>query len=115
MGDSGFSISHTVDGDFSIAVITGQIDSNNATEIASGLRDVAARASRGLVVDLAALSYLTSAGFRVLLIVQDEVEEKGASLALCNLNETVRDLFDMGGLSDVFAIFNSLEDARAQI
>ncbi len=114
MSEQAFALSQTRDDDLVVVQIAGQIDSTNAAELGERLRSVALDGLRAMVLDLGKLAYLTSAGFRTLLIAQDEVADRGAALALCNLNDTVRDLFEMGGLADVFEIFGSLDEVRAK-
>jgi anti-anti-sigma factor len=66
-----------------------------------------------VLVDLSNLLYLTSAGFRALLMATDEAEQRSAWFALCGMTATVRDLFEMGGLASVFTIFDSRREAVA--
>jgi anti-anti-sigma factor len=67
------------------------------------------------LVDLDAVLYLTSAAFRALLIAAHEAEQRTVSLALCNLGGHVRELFEISGLLEVFAIYNSREEALQQL
>ncbi|MBR1660448.1 MAG: STAS domain-containing protein [Oscillospiraceae bacterium] len=57
-----------------------------------------------LRLDLAELSYLSSAGLRVLLSLLQDMEDRNGKMELCNVNESVRDVFDITGLLDVLTI-----------
>jgi anti-anti-sigma factor len=70
---------------------------------------------KSILVDLDAVLYLTSAAFRALLVAAHEAEHGTASLALCNLGGHVRELFEMGGLLEIFAIHNSREEALQKL
>ena len=66
---------------------------------------------KNIVLDFSSVLYLTSAAFRVLLVATDEAERNAAKFVLCSLGGHVRDLFEMGGLLDVFTIQPSRAEA----
>jgi anti-anti-sigma factor len=49
------------------------------------------------VIDLANVAYMSSAGFRSLLIVGKTVEQTAGQLALCGVSGEIKRLFDIGG------------------
>lgn len=100
----GLTIDETLSGQTANIALAGRIDSGNAPYITEHLGRIAKGGHIHLVLDLTALDYLTSAGFRTLLIVSDVAEDIGGSLTLTNLNAEVRDLFDLSGLSQAFHI-----------
>ena len=91
--------------------VVGRIDSSNAAQLTEKVREITSGQPQRVVLDFAELMYLTSAGFRALLIASDDVGETNGSLALCNVNGDVRELFEMGGMLDVFTIFDTREAA----
>ena len=92
-------------------LVKGRIDRATAATFAERLESfVAAPASR-LVVDFGELEYISSAGFRVLLVAAKRAEECGSRLVLCGLSGKVRQLFDLGGFLDLFTIAASRDDA----
>ena len=97
-----------------VVTLHGRIDSGNAGALAKRLQSVVAESGIDLVLDLAKLDYLTSAGFRVLLIISDDLEAQNNVLRLCHVNDDVRELFEMGGMLDVFSVYNTLEQALNQ-
>ncbi|MBG6164826.1 anti-anti-sigma factor [Labrenzia sp. EL_195] len=94
-----------------IASIEGRIDSSNATKLTEYLTQVIAERGPTMILDLKDLSYLTSAGFRAMLITTDEAEEKGGALTLCNVSPDMKELFEMGGMIDVFVIHENIDAA----
>ncbi len=68
-----------------------------------------------VLIDLAAVKYLTSAAFRVLLVANGSLKEKNGQLALCGVTGHVRELFEMGGLLQSFTIFPSREEAFSKL
>jgi anti-anti-sigma factor len=59
--------------------------------------------------------YLTSAAFRALLVANRDIAAKNGRLGLCGLNGQVRELFEIGGLLDLFKIYPSREDAFSSL
>ena len=56
-----------------------------------------------LVLDFAELSYLSSAGLRVLLAAQKVMNRQG-SMVVKNVNETIMEIFEITGFADVLNI-----------
>ena len=56
-----------------------------------------------LTFDLSKLIYLSSAGLRVLMNVQNIMHTQG-KMRITNVNEDIMDIFDMTGLTDIFKI-----------
>jgi len=117
MADTTLSITETLNiteetiNGFCVVCVNGRIDSSNAGSLTENLNALIAAGTGNLLLDLAQLAYLTSAGFRAMLIVSDEAEKHGGSLALCNVSGDVRELFEMGGMLDVFVIHDSRDKA----
>lgn len=57
-----------------------------------------------LVWDFEKLTYISSAGIRVLLIAQKAMNRKGGSMKVINSNEDVKEVFDVTGCYEVFTI-----------
>jgi anti-anti-sigma factor len=112
---SGLSIGQTRDGGVCIVTLSGRIDSTNANDVRGVLTHLISSGETSILVDLGAVLYLTSAAFRALLVATDEAERRSANFALCNLAGHVRELFEMGGLLDVFVVHNSREEALKQL
>ncbi len=56
-----------------------------------------------LVMDLEKLEYISSAGLRVFLAMQQIMSKQG-EMIVRNVNETVMDVFDITGFADVLTI-----------
>ena len=50
-----------------------------------------------VVVDMEKLKYITSAGLRVILFIQQEMEDIGGSLTVCNVNDDIMEVFNFSG------------------
>jgi anti-anti-sigma factor len=109
------SIGQTRTGDVSVVTLSGRIDSTNADDVRAVLTRLISSGEKSMLVDLGAVLYLTSAAFRALLVAGDAAEGQAANFALCGVGGHVRELFEMAGLLDVFAIHNSREEALKQL
>ena len=112
---SALSIGQTRAGNVCVVTLSGRIDSTNANDLLSELTRLISSGERSILVDLGSVLYLTSAAFRALLIATDQAARQAANLALCSLAGHVRELFEMGGLLDVFTIHSSREDGLKQL
>jgi anti-anti-sigma factor len=98
-----------------VIALAGRIDSTNAEELTARLKAVLAADQQPVLVDLARVIYLTSAAFRALLVATHEAERRDVPFALCGASAQVRELFDMGGLLDAFAMYESREEALGKL
>lgn len=56
-----------------------------------------------LIIDMAKLSYLSSAGLRVLLALQKRMNKQG-EMKLLNVNEMIMEVFEVTGFADILTI-----------
>ncbi len=98
-------------GDVTILEVKGRIDSTTAPVLGKTLIASLTTPQRRLILDLRQLEYISSAGFRVLLLAARRAEEAGARFVLCSVTGKVRRLFDLGGFLDLFLISGSREEA----
>jgi len=109
------SIGETHAGNVCIVTLSGRIDSSNANDVMAELTRLISSGEKSILVDLSAVLYLTSAAFRALLVATGKAKQQAANFALCSLAGQVRELFEMGGLLEFFAIHNSREEALKQL
>jgi anti-anti-sigma factor len=113
MGTNIIEIAELKSGEVCVLAVTGRIDSSNAEQLSARAAQVFAQGAKNLVIDLGQVLYLTSAAFRVLLVASDEAERSACRFALCSVAGQVRELFEMGGLLDVFTIHATRAEAMA--
>ena len=102
-------------GDVLILEVKGRIDSATAPALGERLTALLTGAGRRLVLDLAQLEYISSAGFRVLLLAGKRADAGESRLVLCGVSGKVRQLFDIGGFLDLFSITTSREEGIASV
>ena len=95
--------SKTLDGNKLTVALDGRIDTLTApqleTELAPLLGGVTA-----LVLDLAQVAYISSAGLRVLLSTHKKMLAAGGALTIANAVPAVREVFDITGFSDILTL-----------
>ncbi len=81
--------------------LTGRLDTITAPQLEKELDDLSG--IEKLVLDFAGLEYLSSAGLRVLLAAQKTMNKQG-EMIVRNVNETISDIFEVTGFSDILTI-----------
>lgn len=89
----------------------GRIDSASAGAFGDRLSALVLGGATRLVIDLKSVAYLTSAGFRALLITAKQIDNAKGKLVLCGVNPDVMRLFQMGGFTEIFSIVGGREEA----
>ena len=82
--------------------LTGRLDTLNAPKLEAELRE-SLQGIEHLVLDFAGLDYLSSAGLRVLLGAQKQMNKQG-DMVVRHVNETIADIFDVTGFVDILTI-----------
>lgn len=82
--------------------IIGRLDTTTAPQLEEAVVAATAEAKE-LVLDCAELAYVSSAGLRVILKAQKLMNRKG-TLKLTHVNETVMEVLDITGFSDILTI-----------
>jgi anti-sigma B factor antagonist len=96
------------------ATVAGNIDGQSAPGLQNQLLDALTSATSA-VLDVSQVAYMSSAGFRMLLLVYRSLAIKGGRLALVGLSDEIRDTMSMTGFLDFFVLSQSLEEAIEQV
>ncbi len=83
--------------------LEGRLDTNTAPEFQAELEPMLESITK-LTLDCEKLDYISSAGLRVLLTFQQELEEQGKTMELYHVNDIIRDVFDVTGFLDILTI-----------
>jgi stage II sporulation protein AA (anti-sigma F factor antagonist) len=82
----------------------GRIDSTTSDTLETRLRELDRGGDRRVVVDLAGVDYISSAGLRVMLTLAKRTRDRSGALALCGLEDAVRHVFELAGFLPLFAV-----------
>lgn len=97
--------------DVYIIEISGRMDSINSKEIEAKLNDVIDHNRNKIIIDLAAVNYISSVGLRILLAALKKQKERDGSIKLASLQPFVRDIFKMTGFDKIFSITSDQQEA----
>ena len=82
--------------------VSGRLDTTTAPELEAEVMGAISGVAK-LVLNFEALEYLSSAGLRVLLQAQKTMNKQG-EMVVRNVNETISEIFEVTGFSDVLTI-----------
>ncbi len=97
--------------DIAVVEAHGRIDSTNAKDFGDRVMAIIDAGRHRVVIDLRDIAYISSAGFRSLMLVGRSIEERQGKLALCEMCGEVRRLFEIGAFVDLFLIFRTQQEA----
>jgi anti-anti-sigma factor len=92
----------------------GGIDSTNAKMFVARVMDTINARQCNVVIDFQKVKYISSAGFRSLLIIGKSIESAQRKLVLCGMGPEVRRVFEIAMFNELFVICSSREDAAQQ-
>ena len=96
------NIEKTLENGKAVVKLAGRLDTVTAPELETALKEILPGISE-LVFDLETLEYVSSAGLRVLLSAQKTMNLQG-EMKVCNVNETIMEIFEVTGFSDILTI-----------
>ncbi len=95
-------IEKTLNGSELTLKVIGRLDTVTAPELETCLKE-SLDGVANLVMDFAALDYISSAGLRVVLQAQKTMNKQG-DMIVKNVNETINEVFEMTGFVDILNI-----------
>lgn len=83
--------------------VTGRIDTTTAPQLEEAILPEIDGASE-VVIDFKNLEYISSAGLRLLLMLQKKMNAASGSFKILNVNDFVMEVFEMTGFKDILTI-----------
>lgn len=96
------TISKQQNGNALTLALEGRLDTMTSPELENELK-ASLEGTDSLTLDFSKLEYISSAGLRVLLSAHKAMSGKGG-MTVRNVNEIVREVFDVTGFSDILTI-----------
>ena len=100
--------------DFSVLKIDGRIDTSNFSEFEEEVDQLFNNGIKNIIFNCSGLNYISSSGLRVFLVAQKKTILLQGRLHLCNMQPAIKEIFAISGFSNIFRIFDSLEEALEQ-
>ena len=96
------NINKTVENGRAVVTPEGRLDTVTSPEMEAALKEILP-GLKALTFDFKNLEYISSAGLRVLLSAQKTMNTQGG-MKICNVNETLMEIFEVTGFSDILTI-----------
>lgn len=96
-----------------VITISGEIDASSSIDLDSAISSALKKGERKILVDCANLTYISSAGLGVFMSYLEDFEEQGIKIALYNMSDKVKSVFEILGLVDLISILSTKEEAIA--
>jgi anti-sigma B factor antagonist len=91
--------------------IVGRIDSSNAGDLDSTLKDLLNSGTTNIVLELSEVEYMSSAGLRAIVSALREAKKKRGDVRIATPSERVAEVFSLAGLLPLFETFDDLTAA----
>ncbi len=91
-----------IEGDVTTIVVVGRLDTVNASEFESRVAPVQGGAMQHVVMDCSGLSYISSSGLRLFLMLQKSARLKSGRLVIKGMRPEIKEIFDMTGFTAMF-------------
>jgi anti-anti-sigma factor len=109
------NLEETKIGEALVIAPTGRLDSTTTPTFEAALESRIGAAANAIVLDLAAVPFVSSAALRVFLSASRRLGEAGGQLVFCGLRENVREVFRVSGFDTMFAIHADRDAALASL
>jgi len=98
------------EGSWMVVEIKGMLDVTTSSVLQEKLLHLGETEKR-ILADCRELSFVSSSGLRVFLLLSKNMKKTGGIFALAAPNENVKEVFDISGLSSIFTIYQSVDEA----
>jgi len=106
------SLSESDNSEVSEVRIDGIVDTNTAGELEETIESLLIRQRYRIIVDLAGVEYISSAGWGAIISKIRDIRSKKGDILLSGMVANVREVFELLEFDNVLKHFKSLEEAR---
>ncbi len=93
----------------------GRVDGTTAREFHEKLDAAVTPEDDAVILDMERLSYISSAGLRVVLIIAKALQRQNSKFAICALSVAIREVFQMSGFDKIIPVHDSRVEALASL
>ncbi len=101
--------------DKTVLQVEGRLDATSAPVLENKLDEIIGSGRKYLVIDLAKVDYLSSAGMRLLLATTKKLKKAEGNLHFCSVNDEVMEIIKMGGFERILMIFPTEREALSSL
>jgi len=100
--------------DLHVVQVSDRIDAITSPELEKELMSLIEEGATKLLLDLGEVSYISSAGLRVILMAAQKLYGKG-TVAIARPKPEVQEVLEMTGFDAIMPIYSSLENAKDEL
>lgn len=100
------------EGGLTLLRFSGKLDTLASPEAQTAVTNAVETAEQGVVIDMTNVSFVSSAGLRVMLIGAKTSKAAGKVFRLAGLNAAVSDVFRMTGFNRLIEIHDTMDAAK---
>ena len=101
--------------DVTIFCISGSLDSDTSPQLEEKIFETIAGGANKFVVDCGELSYISSAGLRVLNKTTKKLKHNDGKIVLCSMRDYIQEVFQIAGFDYFITIVPNLDAAMKAI
>ena len=101
--------------DTHIVSLEGDMDFHSSPDVRRELTKLVDQKSLKILIDLAQVGYIDSSGLATFVELFQKMKRYGGKLALFNLTDSVRSVFEIAKLDTIFKLVGSKDEALATL
>ncbi len=98
-----------------VAKVEGRVDGVTAREFENTIKSAISEEDTAVIVDFEGVSYISSAGLRVILLIAKDLRKRDAKFALCSLAEPIQEVFNITGFDKIIRVHGTREEAVTDV
>ena len=87
-----------------LVVLNGRLDTSNADQFQADIQQLMEGEKPDIDIDCTGMTYTSSQGLRMFLLLQKSVSARGGKMVMRNMNPMVKEVFDITGFSNIITI-----------
>jgi anti-sigma B factor antagonist len=95
--------------------INGRLDTTNYGILENKLMSLMDAGQLRIIMDCSKMDYISSSGLRVFLLALKKATLMKGRFILADLQETIREIFEIAGFTSIFEIYKTREEALSVI
>ena len=97
----------------SILNLAGRMDATTVIHFEDAFRSKIEENASKIIINLAELEYISSAGLRGILIAEKSSKANKSTLAFCTMQDMVAEVFKISGFNSILKVYATQEEAMA--
>lgn len=102
-------------GKHTLVNLDGRLDITHSDEVEAKLLEDVQSGEGDIIINLEAISYISSSGIRIFVGMVRELEKQGRKLKLCCITPPVKKVFDVVELLDLFEVYETESEAISSL